>query len=304
MLTFIIIAASVNASPLSVLGPVEHFLSSLSSRSTEKGGDLKDSRLLDTAHIASRPPVYEVSFRPVSPTEISRIVGETGIPDGLRQFAGYDEGRGVLYFNSPDIEPLSDESPTGLEELKQRAYAMLEKLLGNESGRFVFANTETDWAIQKPETAPRRIMQTFRFTRKINGYHIIDNSAYVRIAFTGNGQLCGFEVRNPDLQPVACERMVKPSATRERLEQFAAAKNTVRGTLNDDIKISSIAAEKGIHSYMSSSSGGKSYLIPCVSIWCRYSLENGETFEKFENFIIDASHVSNIDDEMLEAPER
>ena len=98
--------------------------------------------------------------------------------------------------------------------------------------------------------------------------------------------------------------MVKPSATRERLEQFAAAKNTVRGTLNDDMKISSIAAEKGIHSYMSSSSGGKSYLIPCVSIWCRYSLENGETFEKFENFIIDASHVSNIDDEMLEAPER
>jgi hypothetical protein len=304
MWSFIVVAASVNASPLSVSGSVDYFLSSLSSRSTVKGDDLTDSRFLDTALIASRPPVYEISFRPVTADEISRVAGEAGIPDSLKKFAGYDEERGILYYNSPHIKPLSDESASGLEELQQKASAMLERLLGNESRRFVFANTETDWAVQKPETAPRRIMQTLRFTRKINGCHIIDNSSYVRIAFTGNGELCGFEIRNPDLHPVACERMVKPSATKGRLEQFAAAKNTVRGSLNEEVKTTSIAAEKAIQSYISSSWGGKNRLIPCVSIWCRYSLENGETFEKFENFIIDASHVSNIDDDMLEAPGR
>ncbi len=305
-LAVIAVTVSVNASQLGVSEPVKDFLSSLSAHSIARGVDLTDRRLLDSALVSSRPVIYEITNRSFSATDVQQFVEVAGVADSLQKFAGYDEKKGACYFNSPCIKPLADESPAGLEDLKQKAFIVLEKLLGAESGRFVFANTETDWAMSKPDTeaAERRIIQTYRFTRKINGCHIIDNTAYVRISFTGKGELCGFEIRNPDLQPVALDRMVKLSATKTRLEQFAGAKKTVRSSRNETINVSSITAKKGIQAYLSQPAGGKVYLIPGISILCRYALDNGDVFEKYEHFFIDASRVSNIDEDMLEPSRR
>ncbi|MBN1309626.1 MAG: hypothetical protein JXA18_17025 [Chitinispirillaceae bacterium] len=300
ILTIIAFAASISSSPLTMSGRVKDFLSSLSSRPITKDVDVSDSRLLDTAMISSRPLLYEMTNRPVSAADIKRLLVNVRIADSLDTFAGYDERRGICYFNSPSIQPLSDESPAGLNDLKQKASLCLKKLLGAESRNFVFANTETDWTLSKPDLVPRRVIQTYRYTRKINGCHVVDNSAYVRIAFTGNEELCGFEIRNPDLQPVSLQRMVKFSATTARLEQLAAKKQSVENSMKQTVTVTSINAEDGIQSYVCTPAGGKNYLTPCVSVRCTYTLDNGSSFEKFEHFFIDASRVSNIDEDLLE----
>ncbi len=296
------VSATINAAQLTLSSKTERFLTSLSSRSIDKKDEVIDSRCIDTALLVSRPPVYEISFREVSAEDISQLAVKAGIPDSLRKFAGYDKARGIIYYNSPHTKYLSDESEKALDGLKEKALSIIDKLLGKESRLFVFANTETDWAMEKSGDEPKRIMQTYRFTRKVNGSHIIDNTAYIRITFTGNGELCGFEIRNPVLKPMRCERMVKLSSTKERLEQLAKTKNSVHSPLNEEIKISSIIAENAIYSYVVSP--GTNRLIPAISVWCKYNLENGEFFEKFETFILDASQVSNIDDEMLETSKR
>jgi hypothetical protein len=94
--------------------------------------------------------------------------------------------------------------------------------------------------------------------------------------------------------------MVKFSSTANRLQQFAVNKNTVTGPFNEQIGISQIKAEKAIYSYLSENRGERRLLVPHVSVFCKYHLKNNGQFDKFENFVLDASVAANVPDNMLE----
>jgi hypothetical protein len=300
LIALLVVLSKGNSSPLVVSNAVQNFLNSISSLSTGDTVNLSDPYLLDTSHVSDRPLIFEIIKKPKSETELSRLADAVVIGDSLKKYLGYDEKRGVYYYNAHHQEAMPAQTQESFESLKQKAISIAQKLLGAGAHRFVFVNTETTWQNRKGDPADSIILQTFRFTRKINGCYIIDNSAFVRVLFTGNGVFCGFEICNPELKPVALKRMVKLSATGDRLKQFASGKNSVQSTIGEQVTVKSITAEKPIQSYFDKKIGEKKYLLPYVSVLCQYYLENGATYKKFENFCVDASNVSNISADMLE----
>ena len=267
---------------------------------TAGAAQVLSAKMLDTARAEGRPVAFRVTPRPLSTDDVDRISAEAGVPESYRRFAGYDAENGYCYYHAPRLSKLTDESKAGLKQLRNKSAAVLAKLLGDRSVLFVFANEETDWAMTKEHPEPYRTMYTCRYTRKVNGRHVVGNDAYARISFTGEGTLCGFEFCDPALEPEPVQRMVLPSATPRRLELYAAGKNSAHGTLKGDVAVTSIAAENGVYSYIGRTFGAYKLLVPAISIVCRHELDNGESFEKFRHFVIDASQVSNVDESMLE----
>lgn len=296
----ILLSICVYSSDLVLNESVKAFLAKNSSVSISSRANVIDAALLDTAQVSPRPVLYEVIIPTRTGREIIQMSDAVGIPDSLRRFTGYDQVRGIFYYNSPHLKVMKYETATANAKMKLKAVQKLQQLLGNECNRFVLANTESDWIKTKSDPIERLVAQTYRFTRKINGYHIIDNTSYVKITFTGDDELCGFEICNPELKPVPLERMVKISSTVTRLQQFAINKNTATGPFNEEVKISQIKAEKAIHSYLSENRGQKKILVPHISVYCNYQLVNNEQFEKFENFVLDASAATNVPENMLE----
>jgi hypothetical protein len=94
--------------------------------------------------------------------------------------------------------------------------------------------------------------------------------------------------------------MVKRNVIGERLNRFAEKKNTVRNSVDGDVIIDRIAAEKGIQSYCAKKKGDKTFLSPYISFFCRYNMENGDMFRKFEHFSLDATRCENLDDSFLD----
>ena len=295
---------TVASAPFFTTAPVEEFLKSTARLATAGTHALSDERMLDTAFVSARPCGYRVVRQVVSPQELDRLTFAAGVADSLRKFAGFDAGRGIVHFYSPHLTVLADESPAGLAALRKNGNGMLDRLLGSRSRLFSFANIETDWVMYPPDTVAHRMMVTCRFTRKLNGAHVIGNTAYVKISFTGNAQMCGFEIVDPDLLPVPVERMVLPSMVKQRLEQLAALKYSVKGAFNGAVNIVSITAEKAVRTYLERTVGSERQLIPGVSVFCRYRLENGASFDRFEHFLSDATFVPNLEDYMLEPVKR
>ncbi len=295
-----LLTGSVYSADLILNDKVKAFLSGSSAPSASVNQAFSNTELFDTAQVNSRPALYEVIIPSRSGKEIDQLSKSAGIADSLRRFTGYDHKKGRFYYNSPHLSLLKTDSVYGNDKLKQKAQQKMQQLLGKESSRFVFANTESDWIKTESDPVERLITQTYRFTRKINGYHIIDNTSYVRVTFTGNEELCGFEICNPELKPIPLSRMVKFSATESRLKQFASNKKTVKNMYNEEIKVSRIKADNAVHSYLSETRGGKKLLVPHVSVFCDYHLENKARFNKFEHFVLDASVAEDISDDMLE----
>jgi hypothetical protein len=298
-----VLAAGVmqlSAAPLVIANEVQQVFDDLT-RGTITSLSLASSHeLLDTAPVGGRPVAFRVTLRTMSDDDVDLIVRDAGIGDSLRRFAGYDEKKGRCYYYSPHLSKLENESEYGLRKLRDKSAAVLKTLLGERSRFFVYANHETDWAITSDDPKPHRTMYTCRYTRKVNGRHIVGNDAFARISFTGSEELCAFEFCDPNLEPVPVKRMVLPSATRMRLERYAGAKNKVRGTLTGEVSVMSIVAAKGVLSYVGRCSGANKLLVPSVSVLCRHTLVNGTSFEKFSHFVLDASQVSNLDESMLE----
>ncbi len=279
---------------------VKSFLSKASTLSNYNKSNVTDTELLDSAQISTRPVLYEVIIPSRTGKEIIQLSTAAGVPDSLRRFTGYDQYKGIFYYNSPHLKIMKYETASTNAKMQLKAIEKMQQMLGKESNRFVFANTESDWIKTSSDPVERLLAQTYRFTRKVNGYHIIDNTSYVKITFTGNGELCGFEICNPELKPVPLERMVRFSSTAPRLQQFATNKNTVKSSFNEEIKISRIKAEKAIHSYLSENRGQTKLLVPHVSVFCKYFLVDKIQFDKFEHFVLDASVAVNVPDNMLE----
>lgn len=300
MLITVILSVWVHSSDLVLNESVKTFLSKTSTLSVPGRSTAKESDLLDTAQVSIRPVLYEVIIPPRTEKEVVQLSDAAGIPDSLRRFAGYDQKKGIFYYNAPHLKIMKNETASANAKLKLKAIQKMQQLLGKESSRFVFANIESDWIQSKDDPVPRLLAQTYRFTRKVNGYHIIDNTSYVKITFTGDEELCKFEICNPELRPVPLERMVKFSSTANRLQQFAVNKNTVTGPFNEQIGISQIKAEKAIYSYLSENRGERRLLVPHVSVFCKYHLKNNDQIDKFENFVLDASVAANVPDNMLE----
>ncbi len=300
ILITMLLSVCVYSSDLVLNESVKAFLTKTASMSTYGQHDVSDVALLDTAQVSTRPVLYEVIIPARTGREVIQMSDAVGIPDSLRRFTGYDQNRGIFYYNSPHLKVMRNETATANEKMKLKAVQKMQQLLGKESSRFVLANTESDWMKTKSDPVERLVAQTYRFTRKINGYHIIDNTSYVKITLTGDNELSGFEICNPELKPVPLERMVKFSSTATRLQQFATNKNSITGFFNEQIKISQIKAEKAIYSYISENRGQKKILVPHISVFCNYQLANNEQFDKFENFVLDASVAANVPDNMLE----
>ncbi len=300
ILLTILLNVWVNSSELVLNEQVKTFLSKTSTLSIYGKSNVTDAELLDTAQVSTRPVLYEVIIPPRTGKEIIQLSNLAGVPDSLRRFTGYDQRKGIYYYNSPHLKVMKNESASADAKMKLKAVQKLQQLLGKESSNFVFANTESDWIKTKSDPVERLLSQTYRFTRKVNGYHIIDNTSYVKITFTGDEELAGFEICNPELKPVPLKRMVKFSSTARRLQQFANDKNTVIGSFNEEINISQIKAEKAIQSYLSENRGQTKLLIPHISVYCKYHLANNVQLDRFENFVLDASVASNVPDDMLE----
>lgn len=300
VLITILLSIRVNSSELVLNESVKTFLSKTSTMSINGETNVADAELLDTALVSSRPVLYEVIIPARTGKEIVQLSTAAGVPDSLRRFAGYDQNKGIFYYNSPHLKVMKNESASANAKMKLKAVQKLQQLLGKESSHFVFANIESDWIKTKSDPVERLLSQTYRFTRKVNGYHIIDNTSYVKITFTGDEELAGFEICNPELKPVPLKRMVRFSSTATRLQQFASNKNTVNGTFNEEIKISQIIAEKAIQSYLSENRGQQKLLVPHISVFCKYHLADNGQFDKFENFVLDASVAANVPDYMLE----
>lgn len=211
----------------------------------------------------------------------------------------YDERDGRYFFQrSFHAMRYKEESET--TELRTLAKKDIVRLLGQEADHFIMANTETDWQQTRENPEPRMLAMTYRFTRKINGRHIIDNTAYVRITYSGDDQLCGFDIVNPLLRPVRIPLMVKQNVIGERLSRFAEKKTTARNSVDGDVTIERITAEKGIQSYRAKKKGDKTLLSPYISFFCRYDMENGDAFRIFEHFSLDATRCENLDDSFLD----
>lgn len=262
---------------------------------------LEDSRMSKDNRISEdyRNIGYEVIKQRRDEKVLSRL--NNCVVDGRDEVneVRYDDRDGRYFFHrSFHAMRYSKESEATV--LRTRAGEDLERLLGRDADYFVMANTETDWEQTRENPEPRILAMTFRFTRKINGRHIIDNTAYVRITYSGDDQLCGFEIVNPRLRPVRIPLMVKQNVIRERLNRFARNKTTARNSVDGEVTIERITAENGIQSYRAKKKGDKILLSPYISFFCRYDMETGATFQKFEHFSLDATRCENLDDSFLD----
>ncbi|MBN1759967.1 MAG: hypothetical protein JW863_16695 [Chitinispirillaceae bacterium] len=290
----------LRAAPLVLETEVEDFLMDVARQPTVKVQQTSDTELLGTSMVTGRPVAYKVINRNMTRNEVNEMVAEVGVDTEGKCYAGYDTKKGYCFFYTPHLTRLKDASDAALRKLQFQSRVVLKKLLKERSSLFVLANTETDWEITREDTVPHRTMFTCRFTRKLNGRQVIGNDAFARISFTGSGEVCGFEFCDPELVPVPVERMVLPAATGERLRRYAENKNTAHSTMRGDITVAQVTATRGVASYIARTSGGEKILVPSVSILCRLRLSNGESFEKYRHFSLDATTESNIDDSMLE----
>jgi hypothetical protein len=223
----------------------------------------------------------------------------------------FNPAKGAYCYNNIGLQkqPLKATGVQDLCSLKIKASSVLEQLLGkDQADRFVSANEETDYVKERDISGEKILRKTYRFTRKINGRHILDNTSFVRLSFSADQELSGFEIVNPEITPLRnVERLVKTAAIESRLTEYAASKQTavkngVEGT--EEVGVTLIRAEKGFDTYLSKKAGDKTLLLPTVSFYSDYQLENGDHFENWSHFCLDADYVPNIDKDLIEGCNR
>ncbi len=297
---------AITAAALDKTATASEYISALGSKDVSAAPDLKAPSLLGTQDVGGRPVIYVVAKALFSESEIARL---KAIVDNKGKTA-YSNKEGKYYFHNVALQkiPLSTTDDNSLAGLKVKAESMIQKLLGNSAGNFVFANAEMDSVLLDGEESPKLTGMTYRFTRKLNGRHIIDNTAYARVSFAGNAELCAFEIVNPVITPLrAADRMVKLDATGKRLQAYAeekktATKNGVNGM--ETILVNAITAEKGYDTYIAHKQGGQVLLIPNATFYCKYQLANGDSFKNWKHFCIDAGYTQNLEPDMIEGEMR
>jgi hypothetical protein len=307
MVIIVVSGISSFAAKLEILEKAQEHIEQVIRKNVNKPADLSNSAIIDKDETDGRPVVFEVIKAKKDDKLIQNFSRKVSLPENVV----FNSIKGAYCYNNVIFQQIALKSVTteDLSMLKKKADAVLEQLLGKElATRFVFANEETDY-VKESDTSDERILRkTYRFTRKINGRHILDNTSFVRLSFSSDQELSAFEIVNPEIKPVrSVERLVKMGATEKRLEEYAANKQTAirNGPKNiETIAVTSIKTENGFDTYLSKKTAEKTLLLPYISFYSDYQLENGEHFENWSHFCLDADYVPNIDRDLIEGSNR
>jgi hypothetical protein len=319
-----ILALSLRSFPadLEISKQVSDFLGANSGAAVPNAAAFSAAAATNATQSGVRPVVFRVHKDPFSRSRLNSVASSAGIgafngaPNGVSTQgdvsiikngpgtarAGYDAGKGSYFFfnYASEQNPLSKTDPASLEALKSKAQTVLKRALADQATDFEFANTESDWAMIKAGQEPVLVRQTLRYTKRVNGRHVLDNTAYFSATYSGNQELCRFEFVNPRLEPVPLDLMVKPSATMERLRTWASEKQNVESPKGETVGVRTITATKAMETYRASVEGGDTFLVPHVSFWSRFQLENGTSYERFIDLCQDATRTTNLDNSMIE----
>jgi hypothetical protein len=208
-------------------------------------------------------------------------------------------GRYLGYNHDVVKIPLINSSETNLLELKMSATKELSNLIADDADNFVFSNTETDSALSESDPRPRLVSISYRFTRQLNGRHVVDNTAFVRISFSGNNQISEFEIANPAFKPVFLRSVVKESFSDDRLVNYSENMGKVINN-GGEYTVVAVKAEKGYFTYLAANKDDKQYLLPHISFYTDQILENNESFHTWVHFCLDASMTPGLDSTMIE----
>jgi hypothetical protein len=284
------------AADLTIEQEARVFIDNQFTQTVNKAVDLSNPGLMDKESTLNALIGYEVVKQDLSQAALwrySAIIIKYGIEE---KQVKYSPGNGSYYYNvtAPDILTVTSE-----RALRMKADKILGELMRNESGNFVCANTEETY-IEERDKAPKLNTLDFVYISKKNGRFIADNTAYVRITFAGNAEVCDLEIVNPELTPVKINNLVKLSATGARLEEYAVNKSTVQSTDGRTIGVDLITAKYARPTYYAVEVGDSVRLSPYYSFWSTYDLEDGASFDAFIHFALDAAQVQNLEDGMLD----
>lgn len=297
---------------------VNNFLASIESETIPATANLATPGILGPDQVTERPIIYKVNKAAYSKDRLVELAAIAGIQvDGIvivsgnasimknaanSAWVGYDGQRGhYFYYNKMSQSlPLSAIDSSSFAALKVKAQTLLSDALGSQASNFVFANTETDSVLTKDTNSAILSKLTFRFTRKLNGRHIVDNTAYFKASYAGALELCAFEFADPQLEPAALDLMVLPSATHVRLSEWANDKKTAVSSTGDKISVIKVTANKPIESYLSQKNGASTFLVPYISFFSKIHLENGKSYDKYIDLCLDARRTPNLKPGMIE----
>ncbi len=307
ILTISVIKGAIIAAELQISAKAQEYIALSITNSVAKSSNLSSPALTGIEKIDGRPVVFEVVRATRNDSLMRYLSRNVRLPGNVV----FNSLKGAYTYSNAALQnvPLKSTNVLALDNLKIKAKRTLEQLIGTvQVNHFVFANEETDYVKISDTTEEKILRKTYRFTRKLNGRHILDNTSFVRISFSADQELCGFEIVNPEIKPVRnVERLIKTDATFSRLEAYAVEKSTVNKNGPEGLEkigITLITAENGLDTYISKKTGDKTLLIPGTSFYSDYKLENGEHFKNWSHFCLDADYVPNIDKDFIESSSR
>jgi hypothetical protein len=305
IIAVIISASFTHAAKLQISENAQGYItSSMNKTAYSLSYNLSSSAITGTEKSDGRLIVFEVIKANKSDSMMRYLSRNVRLPGDVV----FNSLKGAYSYNNISLQNVALRSTTiqDLSNLKIKATRTLEQLIGTaQAKQFVSANEETDYVKENDADEERILRKTYRFTRKLNGRHILDNTSFVRLSFSADQELCGFEIVNPVIKPVRyVERPIKAEATINRLGEYAAEKLSAEKNGSQGIErvgVTVINAEKGFDTYLSKKSGDKTLLIPNVSFYSDYQLENGEHFKNWSHFCLDADYVPDIDANLIES---
>lgn len=303
--TAIVSASTSHAAKLQISGNAQEYIAlSMKKVANSSASNLSSSAITGTEKCDGRLIVFEVIKANKNDSMMHQLYSKVRLPGNVI----FNSLKGAYSYNDVALQNVALKTSTvqDLSNLKLKASRTLEQLIGTvQASQFVSANEETDFVKESDAAEERILRKTYRFTRKLNGRHILDNTSFVRLSFSANQELCGFEIKNPEIKPVKyVERPIKTEATLNRLEKYAAEKISAEKNGSQGVEkvgITLINAESGFDTYISKKTGDKTLIIPGVSFYSDFQLENGEHFKNWSHFCLDADYVPDIDTNMIES---
>lgn len=294
-ISMLIFSLNLLAAKLDMSESTVNFIKATKSSTINKDIDLNSPQVLQKGISGGAVIGYEIIRMPKDDAVMNSLaatVNCTVVYDSIR-------GRYIGYNHGVEKVPLADVGEQNLATLKKMADKALVAILKEKAVEFEFSNNEMDSSMTAGEPNPRLTAMSYRYTRKINARHIIDNTAFIRITFCGSNQICGFEMADPTLKPFLISNVVKESVSEDRLVQYAKEKKDAEKS-GAKFPVFGIKAEKGFFTYLAMPQGNKMRLIPNVSFYTTHSLDNGNNYNKWVHLNLDGSTTPNIDPSMIE----
>jgi hypothetical protein len=291
----LIFSLNLLAAKMEVSDCAVNFIKAAKSSTINKDIDLNSPQVLQKGKSGGAAIGYEIirmSKDDALMNSLAATINCTVVYDSIR-------GRYIGYNHEVEKVPLADVGEQNLATLKKMADNALAAILKEKAVEFEFSNNEMDSSMTAGETNPRLAAMSYRYTRELNGRHIVDNTAFIRVTFCGNNRIGGFEMADPTLKPFFISTIVKESVSEDRLEQYVKNKKDAE-KFGAKFPVSGIKAEKGFFTYLAMPQGNKMCLIPHVSFYTTHNLDNGDNYKKWVHLNLDGSTTPNIDPGMIE----